>query len=191
MRGGIMIETFRLERERTALLVVDVQERLFTAMDPEQREGMVRNIKLLAAGARRLGLPVLVSEQYPKGLGHLLPELREALGPVEPLTKVEFSCGAVEGFRERLRALGVRTLVVAGIEAHVCVLMTALDLVALGYAVHVPADAICSRARQSWATALELLRAAGIVVTTTETVLFQLLQRADTEEFRDLRGLIK
>lgn len=186
-----MIEAFRLERERTALLVVDVQERLFTAMDPEQREGMVKNIKLLAAVARRLGLPTLVSEQYPKGLGHLLPELREALGGVEPLTKVEFSCCAVAGFRERLRDLGVRTVVVAGIEAHVCVLMTALDLVALGYAVHVPADAVCSRARQDWATALDLLRDAGVVVTTTETVCFQLLQRADTEEFRDLRALIK
>lgn len=186
-----MIETYRLERERTALLVVDVQERLFTAMDLEQREAMVRNIKLLAAGARRLGLPVLVSEQYPKGLGHTLPELREALVGVQPLTKVEFSCGAVEGFPERLRALGVRSVVVAGIEAHVCVLMTALDLVALGHAVHVPADAVCSRTRASWATALDLLRGAGAVVTTTETILFQLLRRADTAEFRDLRALIK
>lgn len=186
-----MIDAFRLERERTALLVVDVQERLFTAMDPEQREGMVRNIKLLVAGARRLGLPLLVSEQYPKGLGHILPELREALGAVEPLTKVDFSCCAVEGFKERLQALGVRGVVVAGIETHVCVLMTALDLIALGYAVHVPADAVCSRARPNWSAGLELLRGAGAVVTTTETVLFQLLRRADTEEFRDLRALIK
>lgn len=186
-----MREGARLNRKHTALVVVDVQERLFGAMDPEQREGMVRNLKILATSARRLGLPVVVTEQYAKGLGHTLPEVREALGPVEPISKVAFSCCAVEGFTERLRRHGARAVVLAGLEAHVCVLMTALDLLAEGFAVHVPGDATASRSRQHWGSALELLRDQGAVVTTTETVLFQLLGEADTDDFRALAPLLK
>ena len=186
MRDGV-----RLDRRETALLVVDVQERLFGAMDAEHRDGMARNVKVLGAGARRLGLPVLVTEQYPKGLGPTLPEVREALGPVEPLAKVAFSACAVEGIVDRLRQRGVRVVVLAGLEAHVCVLMTALDLLADGFAVHVPGDATASRTRANWEFALALLRTEGAVVTTTETVLFQLLRQADTEEFRALAPLLR
>jgi nicotinamidase-related amidase len=186
MRDGV-----RLDRRQAALLVVDVQERLFGAMDPEHREGMVRNLKILAAGARRLGLPVLVTEQYPKGLGHTLPEVREALGPVEPAAKVAFSCCAIEGFTDRLRQPGTRAVVLAGLETHVCVLMTALDLLAEGFTVHVPWDATASRTRQNWEIGLTLLRTEGVVVTTTETVVFQLLQQADSDDFHALAPLLR
>ncbi|MBI3456435.1 MAG: hydrolase [Candidatus Rokubacteria bacterium] len=186
-----MREGVRLDRERTALLIVDVQERLFGAMDPEQREAMVRNLKILAAGARRLGMPLVVTEQYPKGLGHTLPELRDALGPIEPISKVTFSCCAVDGFTDGLRRRGTRAVVLAGLETHVCVLMTALDLMADGFAVHVPWDGTVSRTRQNWEVGLALLRGEGAVVTTTETVLFQLLRRADTDDFRALAPLLK
>jgi nicotinamidase-related amidase len=180
-----------LTREGTLLLVVDVQERLFAVMDPEHREEVVKNIKILAATAQRLGLPLLLSEQYPKGLGRTLPELVETLGPVEPIEKVAFSCCGAEGFRDRLRATGVQQVVLAGIEAHVCVLLTALDLLGAGYGVHVVADAVCSRTRENWQIGLDQLRQAGAVVTSTETVLFQLLRTADSDEFRTLQKLIK
>jgi nicotinamidase-related amidase len=186
MRDGV-----RLDRRRTALVVVDVQERLFRAMDAEQREGMVHNLKILATAARRLAVPLIVTEQYPKGLGHTLPEVREALGAVEPLAKVAFSCVAVEGFAERLRGLGVQAVVLAGIETHVCVLMTAFDLSAEGFTVHVPADATVSRTRTHWEYGLALLRDEGVVVTTTETVVFQLLRRSDTDDFRALAPILK
>lgn len=186
MRDGV-----RLDRQHTALLIVDVQERLFGAMDPEQREGMVRNLKILAAGGRRLGLPVVVTEQYPKGLGHTLPEVRDAVGPVEPVRKVTFSCCAVDGFTDGLRGRGSRAVILAGLETHVCVLMTALDLLAEGFTVHVPADATVSRSRQNWEFGLAFLRAEGATVTTTETVLFQLLRQADTDDFRALAALLK
>lgn len=186
MRDGV-----RLDPRQTALVVVDVQERLFAAMDAEQREGMVGNVKILTAAARRLGLPLVVTEQYPKGLGHTLPEVRDALGPVEPLSKVTFSCCAVEGFTEGLRRRGARAVVLVGLETHVCVLMTALDLVAGGFTVHVPGDATVSRTRTNWEFGLALLRGEGVVVTTTETVLFQLLGRADTDDFRALAPLLK
>src|SRR5574337_274540 len=100
-----MAHPMRLTREGSTLVVVDVQERLFAAMDAEHREEVVKNIKVLALAARRLGLPILVTEQYPKGLGHTLPELREALGSVEPLEKVAFSCCDAEGFTARLKAV--------------------------------------------------------------------------------------
>jgi nicotinamidase-related amidase len=182
----------RIGRETATLLVVDVQDRLFPAMDADHREEVVANIKVLAAAARRLGLPMLLTEQYPKGLGHTLPEVREAVGPgVEAVAKVAFSCWGAEAFRDRLRATGRRTVIVAGMEAHVCVLLTALDLLAEGLSVHVAADAVTSRTQASWRLAMEQLRQAGAVVTSTETVLFQLLGQADTDDFRALARLIR
>lgn len=186
------LHPMRLTRESTALLVLDVQERLFPAMDADHREEVVGNIKVLAAAARRLGLPTLVTEQYPKGLGHTLPELTEALGGgVEPIAKVAFSCWGAEPVRARLRATGARHVVVAGIEAHVCVLLSALDLLAEGYAVHVVADAVTSRSQGDWRLGMDQLRQAGAFVTSTETVLFGLLGEADTDEFRELARLIR
>ena len=181
-----------LTRKHTTLVVCDVQERLFHAMDADHREEVMRNIKVLAASARRLRVPILVTEQYPKGLGHTLQELLDTLGPgVEPLQKVTFSCCAVGTFRARLEATGARDVVLTGIEAHVCVLMSALDLIALGYTVHVAADAVTSRTQANWRLAMDQLRQAGAVVTATESVLFQLLGEADTEEFRELARLIR
>lgn len=181
-----------LDRERTALVVIDVQERLFPAMDADHREEVMRNIKVLTAAARRLNLGTLVTEQYPKGLGHTLQEVKDALpAGVQPLEKVAFSCLGVDAFRSRLTATGARQLLLAGIEAHVCVLMSALDLLAEGYAVHIVADAVTSRTQANWRLAMAQLRQAGAVVTTTETVLFQLLGQADTDDFRELARLIR
>jgi nicotinamidase-related amidase len=181
-----------LDRERTALVVIDVQERLFPAMDADHREEVMRNIKVLTATARRLNLGTLVTEQYPKGLGHTLQEVKDALpAGVQPVEKVAFSCLGVDAFRSRLAATGARQLLLAGIEAHVCVLMSALDLLAEGYAVHIVADAVTSRSQANWRLAMAQLRQAGAVVTTTETVLFQLLRQADTDDFRELARLIR
>ena len=181
-----------LDRERTALVVIDVQERLFPAMDADHREEVMRNIKVLTATARRLNLDTLVTEQYPKGLGHTLQEVKDALpAGVQPVEKVAFSCLGVDAFRGRLSATGARQLLLAGIEAHVCVLMSALDLLAEGYAVHIVADAVTSRTQANWRLAMAQLRQAGAVVTTTETVLFQLLRQADTDDFRELARLIR
>jgi nicotinamidase-related amidase len=181
-----------LTRESTTLVVLDVQERLFHAMDADHREEVMRNIKVLATAARQLRVTTLVTEQYPKGLGHTLQEVKDTLGPgVEPLEKVTFSCCGVEAFRARLKATGARHVVLTGIEAHVCVLMSALDLLAAGYTVHVVADAVTSRTQGNWRLAMDQLRQAGAVVTATETVLFQLLRQADTDDFRELARLIR
>jgi nicotinamidase-related amidase len=173
------------------LVVVDVQERLFNAMDADRRDDMVRNVKILCTAARRLGVPVVVTEQYPRGLGHTLPELRALVPDVAPLEKTAFSCCGASGFTEQLRARETDHVVLAGLEAHVCVLLTALDLLGLGFRVSVVADAVCSRTAVHMEIGLAQARQAGAVITATETVVFQLLGRADTEAFREIAKLLR
>lgn len=173
------------------LVIIDVQERLFNAMDAERRDDVIRNIKILGVAARRLTLPVVVTEQYPRGLGRTLPELRELLDDVAPIEKTTFSCCAADGFTDRLEALGGEPVILAGIEAHVCVLLTALDLLRQGFRVSVVADAVCSRTPANFEAGLAQARQAGAVVTTTETVVFQLLGRADTDAFREISKLLR
>jgi nicotinamidase-related amidase len=172
-----------LERERAALVVVDVQE----AFRPYASFAQVaeQSAKLLQ-GARILGLPRLISEQYPKGLGHTAPELE--LQQDEPrIEKSVFSAARAEGFD-----LGGREqAVVCGIETHVCVSQTVHDLLARGMEVHVPADAVGSRHEIDYERGLERLERAGAIVTTVESVLFELLERAGTPEFKAVQGLIK
>jgi nicotinamidase-related amidase len=173
------------------LVVTDVQERLFNAMDAERRDDMVTNIKILATAARRLGAPVIVTEQYPKGLGRTLPELKAVLGEAAPFEKTAFSCCGAAGFTDRLRSLHAEHVIMTGIEAHVCVLLTALDLLPMGFRVSVVADAVCSRRAANMEIGLAQARQAGAVITATETLVFQLLGRADTDAFRELSKLLR
>jgi nicotinamidase-related amidase len=173
------------------LVVVDVQERLFNAMDAERRDDMVANVKILVSAAHRLGVPVMVTEQYPRGLGRTLPELRTLLGEAPPVEKTAFSCAGADGFLDRLRALGAERVILTGIEAHVCVLLTALDLLGRGMGVSIVADAVCSRRSANLEIGLEQARQAGAVITATETVVFQLLGSADSDAFRELSKLLR
>lgn len=173
------------------LVVVDVQERLFNAMDAERRDDMVANVKILVSAARRLDVPVLVTEQYPKGLGRTLPELRALLGDAPPFEKTAFSCAGASGFVARLCALGADHVILTGIEAHVCVLITALDLLSQGLRVSIVADAVCSRRSANLEIGLAQARQAGAVVTATETVVFQLVGNADSDAFRELSKLLR
>jgi len=178
-----------IERQRSCLLVIDVQERLLPAM--AEGGNVVANAAVLIKAANRLGVPVLLSEQYPKGLGPTVAAL-SALVPEGPaVAKTEFSCAAAPGYLDRLRATGRDQLVLAGIEAHVCVLQTALQFRSLGYAVFVVADAVSSRKPESVGLALARMREAGAVPVTTEMVLFEWLGRAGTAEFKELSALIR
>ena len=176
---------------RPVLTVVDVQERLFNAMDAERRDDMVANVKILAAAARRLEVPVLLTEQYPKGLGRTLPEVKALLADVPPLEKTAFSCAGAEGFMDRVTAAGADHVILTGIEAHVCVLLTALDLLGRGLKVSVVADAVCSRRAANLEIGLAQARQAGAVITSTETIVFQLLGGADSDAFRELSKLLR
>lgn len=172
-----------------SLVIVDVQERLLPAMAEPER--VLRNCGRLMRAAARLGLPMLVSEQYPRGIGATVGALRE-LAPAEAvLEKLHFSCGEDPGFTARLAALQRRQVVVAGIEAHVCVLQSCLRFKEQGYDVFVVADACSSRDSRNADLAFQRLRTGGVTVASTEMVLFEWLHCAGTPEFKDLMTLIK
>ncbi len=178
-----------IDRQQSCLLVVDIQARLLPAM--AQPQDVVRNAGILLRAARRLDVPMLVSEQYRRGLGTTVPELAAAIPADCVIEKQDFSCLGDAVFAERLRALGRTQAIVAGIEAHVCVLQTALDLAGAGFETFVVADATSSRSEHSRTAALERIRAGGIEVVTTEMVVFEWLKRAGTPEFKELSALIK
>ena len=170
-----------LERERAVLVVVDVQDG-FRPYD--SFAGVAESCAKLVQAARLLSLPAIVSEQYPKGLGHTAPEVGITDEP--RIEKTVFSAARADGFE----LAGRDQAIVCGIEAHVCVSQTAHDLLSKGVEVHVPADAVASRFRLDYERALERLQRAGAVVSTVEAALFELLERAGTPEFKAVQKLI-
>ena len=180
----------RLDRNDTALLVIDVQERLASAMPPDSLARTVKYARALINTAREMGIPVLATEQYPGGLGPTVAALREVL-PVPALSKVHFSCLADLNFAAALEKLGRKQIVVAGMETHVCVYLTTHDLLGVGLDVHVCADAVSSRTEEHRRVGLELCRGAGAIVTTAETVIFDLLHQAATPEFPRILPFVK
>lgn len=176
----------KLDRERAVLVVVDVQEAFRKAL--ADFEDIARASAVLARGAAELGLPVIVTEQYPKGLGRTVDEVAEALPDgVEPLEKVRFSAAEADGFD-----LGGRDqALVCGIETHVCVNQTVLDLLGRGTGVQVVADAVGSRTAANRELGLERMERAGAALTSVETALFELLGGSDAPEFKKLQALVK
>ena len=181
-----------LPRHGTTIVVVDVQEKLAGAMAPEVGEKTIANTRRLLSAAQILGLPAVVTEQYSKGLGPTVPQLREALSEgVMPIEKLAFNCVEAEGFMERLRDLGTRQVILAGLEAHICILQTAVGLIQSGIQVWVAEDAICSRTKSNWRAAIRLISQAGAIVAPTESILFYVVSHAGTPEFKEINKLIK
>lgn len=179
-----------LSRDDSLLVVVDVQERLVPAVPAAAR--VIERVRLLLEAARLLQVPVIATEQYPKGLGPTVETVRAALPPgTAPVEKADFSCMPVPEFASRIMTLGREQIVVTGLEAHVCVGQTALDLVGAGKRVFVPADAVASRRDEDAAVALRRLERAGVTVTTAEAVVFEWLRRAGTPEFKALSPRIR
>lgn len=171
-----------IRAERSGLLVVDVQERLLPAL--HRAEQVLANCIWLVQIAQRLNVPVLLSEQYPKGLGLTVAELRERVPESDVLEKLCFSCIDETHWQERIEASGRRQWVLVGAEAHVCVLQTALGLVQAGKEVYVVADAVASRTPENRELALARLRAEGVRIVSREMVAFEWLGRAGSEQFR-------
>jgi nicotinamidase-related amidase len=174
-----------LDRERTALLVIDVQEAFRDAVG--EFEAVARNAGVLVRGARTLGLPVVVTEQYPRGLGTTVPEVAEHLDGVSPLEKTVFSACRADGFGLE----GRDQAVVCGIECHVCVSQTVHDLLGADVEVHVVADATTSRTAANRRVGLAKMERAGAVVTSVETALFELVGAAGSDEFKRIQALVK
>jgi nicotinamidase-related amidase len=178
-----------LEKDKSALLLIDVQDRLFPHI--HECQNMLVRIDLLLSAANLMKVPVLATEQYPKGLGKTISKISQTYPSLRPLEKVDFSCLPAPGFKDSLAALQRRQIVLTGIETHVCVTQTALDLIEHGEEVFVVADATGSRRALDAETALRRLERAGATILTAESVVFEWLRRAGTDEFKALQPNLK
>ena len=192
---GMRPDELTFEPNRAALLVVDFQEKLAAAMPQEHLRVAENNIAILVELARRMDMPVVVSEQYPKGLGHTMPRVLSAVEQggtrLERLEKIELSCTGSQAFVDIEARLSRDTWIVTGMETHVCVYQTVRGLREMGRSVHVPSDAVCSRRPENYALGLALSEKAGAIVTSTEIVLFDALKVSGTDDFKALTKLIR
>jgi hypothetical protein len=175
----------------SSLLVVDVQENLGAAMPAKVLTRVLRNSELLARSSDLLDVAVLRTEQYPRGLGPTHAILREALPPsTETFEKVSFSCCGADGFQDALDRINRSQVIIVGMEAHVCVLQTALDLSAAGLDVFVVEDAICSRRLENYQNALDRMRQTAITIVSAESVVFEWLESAGHKHFKAIQALL-
>jgi nicotinamidase-related amidase len=178
-----------LTADNAALLVIDMQEKLFAVM--QEKEKLLRNVVKLIKGARVLEIPILLTEQYPKGLGPTLPEIKELVPDVKPVEKVSFNCCDEAAFCRALEGLKRKQVLVAGIEAHICVYQTAMALAGAGYKIEVVGDCVSSREQENKLVALFKMGSAGISPTTVEMALFEILKEARGDKFKAISNIVK
>lgn len=178
-----------LDIEKCSLVVVDVQGRLAQLM--YGREAVFTNIQILIKAAKILDIPIVWCQQVPDSLGPTVPEIAELLSDTEPINKASFSCCGDERFISRLNSLDRRQVLLCGIESHVCIYQTAVDLRSRGYEVSVAADAVSSRTLENKQIGLERLRAEGASLSSTEMALFELLKTAEHPQFKQIAKLVK
>lgn len=184
-----MFTQSRLERDQTQLLVIDLQQKLLPVIGGHEQVTS-QTIRIIRA-ARELNLPVLLTEQYPQGLGRTPPTVLEAASDAPLLEKMAFSVWREKGCREHLMKIGRSRILLVGIEAHVCVQQSALDLLEAGFLPFVLADGVGSRRSEDRECALTRLRAAGVVVTTVEAAIFEMLDRSGTELFKRILPIVR
>ncbi len=185
------IENFILERNETALLIIDIQERLFAAMKSKVRENLKKNSAILIETAKLFNIPIIVSEQYKKGLGATIPELSEKMEKAIYLEKIHFDCMKDNTLNRTILETNKKTIIICGVETHVCVFQTALTLLKEGINIVIASDAVGSRRKHDWQTAIKALNNAGAVIYPTETISFMLLEKAGTPEFKALAPMFK
>ncbi len=180
-----------LDRHSVALVVLDLQAKLVPAIFEPQR--VIRNTQLLLQLAQLLEIPTVLTCQYPKGLGNIIPEIAQFAPSIEPIEKTSFGCFGEPGFPQRLkqRAPQANSLLVAGVECHICVVQTVLGALEAGYLVHVAADATSSRTQENWQFGLGRMERAGAVISSTEMMVYELLAKSNTPEFKALLPLLK
>jgi nicotinamidase-related amidase len=179
----------RVDRTKALLIVIDIQEKLLPAISEKER--VLQNSVRLIKGAGALGVPVVATEQYRKGLGNTVAEIAKAIPGFSPIEKLAFSACGAELVMSALKTAHASDVILCGIEAHVCVSQTCLDLLDAGLRVFVAADAISSRTAENRGFGIERMRQSGAVVVSTEMILFELLQCAGTDPFEQVLGLVK
>jgi nicotinamidase-related amidase len=179
----------RITKENTSALFIDFQERLFPAMD--EKETLLKNAKILVEGLKILGIPMVFTQQYTKGLGETIEELKSLVPGFNAIEKTDFSCFGAEEYTTFLQEKKSKTIILCGIEAHVCVLQTVVDLKAHGFFPIVVTDCITSRSAISKESAIDRFRFENIMMGTCESILFELTLSAKAEEFRAISKLVK
>lgn len=182
------MDKFTLNKEETVLFVIDIQEKLVPAM--KDKSQIIKNNKILITAAKEMDFPVVTTEQYPKGLGRTVPELLQLIGEENIFAKNSFTAYTKE-VEEKLKSLGRKSILISGMEAHICVFQTARDLINSGYQVFLAQDAICSRDKDNYQNGLDLCKSLGSVITNTETAVYDLLKVSGTPEFKTMLKLIK
>ena len=188
------VQRFRVSREKSALVVVDVQEKLVRAMDPDDWVVTERAIGNLIYLAKLFQIPIFLTEQYPKGLGPTIQPIQKELEDASKLTKVEkieFSSWANSQFRTAFEQGSFSQAIVVGLECHICVAQTVLDLLAAQYKVFVPHDGVLSRKEEDMGAGLDFMELAGATIVSSEMIIFQILEKAGTEEFRKMSRRVK
>lgn len=178
-----------LEVNNSVLIIIDVQEKLVRVM--HDREKLVRSVEKLCKGMGILGVPVILTEQYPQGLGPTVTEVINAVRPEHTISKTCFSCCRDDSFKSLLGKMERTQLIVAGIEAHICVYQTVSDMVCAEYEVHVASDGVSSRTLGNKNIGLSLMQRSGALITSVETILFELLKVAEGDKFRAISRLVK
>ena len=178
-----------LKIENASLLIVDIQGNLANSM--YGKELLFKNAQKLIKGIQILGIPIICTEQNPKGLGPTIPEIADLLSNIQPISKMTFSCCQNDRFMQALKALNRKQVLIAGIETHVCIYQTSSDLVDLGYEVQVVTDAVSSRNIENKEIGLRKMRDCGVSLTSVETALFELLKAAEGEQFREILKIVK
>jgi nicotinamidase-related amidase len=185
----VKVNSFRLKREDAVLVMIDFQERLMPVM--RDHEDLEESVCKLVNGIKTLGVPVIVTQQYTKGLGPTVPAIAETLGEFSPIEKTDFSAAGELNFLEALNETGKTSIILCGIETHVCVAQTALILLELGYDVFLVEDAVSSRDKQDKKTAIKRMVQAGARPVSVEAVLFELLGSAKAAEFKEISRIVK
>ncbi len=178
-----------LKKEDTVLVVVDVQGKLAQLM--YEREKLYKNLQKLIQSAKILDLQIIWMEQYPKGLGPTIPEIADLLPELRPIPKISFSCCGEGHFMASLNATNRNQILISGIETHVCVHQTALDLIRLGFEVQIVSDAVSSRTKENKEIGLQKMAVAGAILTSVEMALFELLRVAGNTEFKEISKILK
>jgi len=179
----------RITKENTTALVVDIQERLFPVM--WKKENLLKNCKMLLSGLAELNIPTMVTQQYTKGLGETLPEIKAAIPGFKYIEKRDFSCCDEPAVIEKLKETGAKNIILCGIESHVCVLQTAIDLKDTGLNPVVVMDCVSSRTSENMELAKERFRFEGVMMTSAESLLFELTRSSGAPEFKAISKLVK
>lgn len=179
----------RIKKEKTLAVIIDVQERLFPVM--AEKEKLAKNLEILIKGLNVLGVKMMVTQQYTKALGETLPDIAQAIGTFKPIEKIAFSCCDEPVFFEDLQQDPKKHIIIAGIEAHVCVQQTVIDLLSCGHKPVVIEDCVSSRDMNNKRIAIERMRQAGAIITSYESILFELCQFAGNQQFKEISKLIK